>query len=40
MTLSDDSKHIRMTQCDETNPRLKWSWRRKPLNEVNPAAKA
>ncbi|CAF0774126.1 unnamed protein product [Adineta ricciae] len=35
MTLSEDSKHIRMSQCDDNNSRFKWSWKRKPLNETN-----
>ncbi|CAF1495339.1 unnamed protein product, partial [Adineta steineri] len=37
MSLSDDSKHIRMSQCDENNPRSKWSWKRKSLNETSKA---
>ncbi|CAF4018332.1 unnamed protein product, partial [Adineta steineri] len=37
MSLSDDSKHIRMSQCDENNQRSKWSWKRKPLNETSKA---
>lgn len=37
LTLSDDNRHVRMTQCDANNPRHKWIWRRKPLNETNKA---
>ncbi|UJR25895.1 hypothetical protein I4U23_007243 [Adineta vaga] len=37
MTLSEDSKHIRMSQCDANNLRHKWSWKRKPLNETKKA---
>ncbi|CAF0724495.1 unnamed protein product [Rotaria sp. Silwood1] len=34
LTLSEDSKHLRMSTCDENNPRHKWSWKRKPLVET------
>ncbi|CAF0944565.1 unnamed protein product [Adineta steineri] len=37
MSLSDDNKHIRMSQCDDNNQRFKWSWKRKPLNETSKA---
>ena len=36
-TLSDDNRHVRVTQCDANNPRHKWIWKRKPLNETNKA---
>jgi len=35
LALSDDSKHVRMSQCDEKNQRHKWIWKRKPLNETS-----
>jgi len=34
LALSEDSKHLRMSQCDAKNQRHKWIWRRKPLNET------
>ncbi|CAF0992787.1 unnamed protein product [Rotaria magnacalcarata] len=34
MTISEDNKHLRMTQCDGSNQRHRWSWKRKPLTET------